>query len=499
MLKYISLFLAAFFTAGIMVIVRMHQFEVPLYNLPWWPFQTGSSMSTDFFNYFKMIATLTTSILASIVILIQVMQGKLTIRKSFAYIPMGVYSLFVLISFISSDYKEFALWGNTFSFEGTLALLSYMLMLFCIINIADSEKAVKWIIYTVAFVGGVLCWIGMTQSMGIDFFQTALGKHLITPISFWSNLNNLNFTFLRREIYQTVYSPMLVGFYLTMLIPIFSMLFIHEKEKYKRGIWGILVFLFTFNLAGACVSGVYIGATSWGSMIGLLVSVIVGLLLFRQKLSHLKKRFGLLAIIAIIGSSITISLLANSYAYIQNNAAVDPLTTTKSDYTASLEKNITAPYVGFENNQDWFEGRGYIWSRTLPMLKDTLIRGHGADTYMLYFPQNDYVAKSKTQSFGKNPNIIVDKPFNLYMQIAVETGGISLLALVALWGMYIVQSFKIYRHCDFNDFLPIVGAGIFLGVCGFMVAGIFIDSSINIMPIFYGLLGTGIAVNRSVS
>ena len=37
--------------------------------------------------------------------------------------------------------------------------------------------------------------------------------------------------------------------------------------------------------------------------------------------------------------------------------------------------------------------RGYLFSRSFPMLKDTLLIGYGPDTFVLEFPQQDYVGK----------------------------------------------------------------------------------------------------------
>jgi len=153
------------------------------------------------------------------------------------------------------------------------------------------------------------------------------------------------------------------------------------------------------------------------------------------------------------------------------------------------------PAIGWEDNLRFGSGRGYIWSRTLPMLQDTIFLGHGADTYTIYFPHHDYAGKF---SANWQINRIVDKPHNMYMGMAVGTGMISLLALLALWGMYIVQSFKLYFNAKYedSDFNTYAGAGIFLGICGFLVAGLVNDSSVSVMPMFYGLLGTGIAINR---
>ncbi|HVI42366.1 MAG TPA: hypothetical protein VM577_17060, partial [Anaerovoracaceae bacterium] len=129
------------------------------------------------------------------------------------------------------------------------------------------------------------------------------------------------------------------------------------------------------------------------------------------------------------------------------------------------------------------------------MLKDTMILGHGADTYCIFFPHDDYVGKYNSGTFSTNINIIVDKPHNMYFGATVGTGGISVLALLALWGIYLVQSFNIYRREHFTSFTSYAGAGIFFGICGFLVSALVNDSTVSVMPMFYGLLGTGISIN----
>ena len=98
---------------------------------------------------------------------------------------------------------------------------------------------------------------------------------------------------------------------------------------------------------------------------------------------------------------------------------------------------------GFEGKERFISGRGYIWSRTFPMLKDTIILGHGPDTYAIYFPQYDYASKRTALN---SINIIVDKPHNMYLQAAANTGLLSLLALLALFLAYLFSSTKQYIH-----------------------------------------------------
>ena len=155
------------------------------------------------------------------------------------------------------------------------------------------------------------------------------------------------------------------------------------------------------------------------------------------------------------------------------------------------------PSIGWDNNGAWGNGRGYIFSRTLPMMKNTMLVGYGADTFCLYFPHKDYVGKMNSVSFTENVNIVVDKPHNMYMGAWVGTGGISVLALLAMFAIYAVQSLSLYfkNRYESTDFASYAGVGIFLGIVGFLTAALVDDSSVSVMPMFYALLGTGIATN----
>jgi O-antigen ligase len=155
-------------------------------------------------------------------------------------------------------------------------------------------------------------------------------------------------------------------------------------------------------------------------------------------------------------------------------------------------------HIGFENNPGFGSWRGYIWSRSFPLLKKTLLLGTGADTYCAVFPQEDYAGKYSTT--GASYDIVVDKPHNMYLGAAVGTGVLSLLALLAIFGIYLFSSARIYRRASYgDDFLTFAGSGVFFGIIGFLAAALVNDSSVSVMPMFYGLLGLGIAINDKLA
>lgn len=126
------------------------------------------------------------------------------------------------------------------------------------------------------------------------------------------------------------------------------------------------------------------------------------------------------------------------------------------------------------------------------MLKDSLVLGSGPDTFVYQFPQNDLIGKYYAY---RAPNIIVDKPHNLYLQIALNDGVIALLAFLAIMIIYIVDSIKLYAlKKDYNK-SQTLGAVTYLGVIVYLFARIFNDSVVSVAPVFWIVLGVGVALN----
>ncbi|MFO7637608.1 MAG: O-antigen ligase family protein [Clostridia bacterium] len=136
-------------------------------------------------------------------------------------------------------------------------------------------------------------------------------------------------------------------------------------------------------------------------------------------------------------------------------------------------------------------GRGYLWSVTLTMLPDTALLGKGPDTFRIYFDQYDLIGKLNIMS---GTDRIIDKPHNIFMLIGYQTGLLSLLAFLSLTGAYLLTGFKAYglrRKQGFND---IMGTAVLCSAIAFLVAGLSADSTVGVTPVFYLILGIGIAL-----
>jgi len=619
----------ACFAALVILVVRMATYTRPMSQFFWTSAEDGESL-TDFFSYYKMVLICIAAGIALLMALFRVTTQSLSFKKTYAYIPIAVYSVFVILSYAFSNYKEFALWGWNDRFEGTIPLLCYMIMLVLVINSVNTEQNIKQVIIPIAISAVILSLLGISQATDHDFFRTVIGQKLLVPnmllengTTTWQQIeaakaqgeNYLRFTFNNKEIYQTVYNINYVSFYLTLLVPLYTMLFIRalQDKKAKLGkkiVLGILIALLVYNLIGSQSSGGYLG-------IG--VAFILAIVLFnKQLLKWIKPLLVVIIILAIVmvstfgrwwpevsgavksvlgiqtaveeeeestpktygpgekapsieyietgSNTITMSLngeelviaaqiegdaitgitiadgegnlldaspIGDSAVYSINDERFYEYATVAIGYDGSVYfiqvttadttypwnfilengeftyyNTVTGKTVklskvetwGFANNPGFGSGRGGIWAHSFPLIKNTIIIGTGADTYCAVYPQNDYASKwTNNGNKSDNLNLIVDKPHNMYIHAAIGTGCVSLLALLALYGIYLVQSFKLFwkRNLE-SDFVLFAGAGTFLGVTGFLVSGLVDDSTVSVMPMFYTFLGLGIAINMII-
>jgi hypothetical protein len=154
---------------------------------------------------------------------------------------------------------------------------------------------------------------------------------------------------------------------------------------------------------------------------------------------------------------------------------------------------VNAEHIGFEGKELVGSSRGYIWSRTIPLLKNCLVTGYGADTFVYDFPQTDFLAKY--YSYSEGFNITVDKPHNLYLQIFVSNGLIALIAFLGICLFYLIDSLRLYALKKEYRIEQIYGISVMLAIVGYLAAGMFNDSVVSVAPVFWILLGTGCALN----
>ena len=151
------------------------------------------------------------------------------------------------------------------------------------------------------------------------------------------------------------------------------------------------------------------------------------------------------------------------------------------------EKSI--PFL--ENHYHFANMRGYIWSRTIPLLKKYFFLGSGPDTFVIAYPNNDLVGAYNSGHQGE----LITKPHCMLLQIAVQTGVPSLIAFLVFIIWYLISSLRLYWNMNYEEYLPKIGVAIFVAAIAYLILALTNDSCIATSPIFYALLGMGLGIN----
>lgn len=540
------------------------------------------SIDIEFFSYYKALFFVIAIALGFILLVILHFLKTNRIIKTRYYIPLFVYTFFVILSYIFAMDKVVATRGFIQMHQGFYVLISYVLLVFMLINLVRKEKHVWAFLYAFLFVGALVSLIGIGQYFGYDIFRTEQVMLLILPKVLESIKDEIIINFGLFGIYATMGNSNFVGSFAALMIPLGFSLYFYLKNYLAK--------LFAFIFVGLMIFVTY-GSNSRAGLVGVLISLLIFVILFRKQflikpvtalmpilviltmgialnvvtdgavineiksmnlireIDQIKERnetrvffenievFGMSLLIETSDQSIIIEKrLPTLYAYelngeslelIENNGTytfsdpnyqqfrmvLDPSNAyfTLRAYNQTLtvyHTNEGLKLLGNNNElvipekvdrltfldgyESLFSSRGYIWSRSTPLLLNTIFIGAGPDHFTVVFPQNDFLGKLNNMGM----NIIVDKPHNMYLQIGINTGLISLFAMIVLWVMYIWDSLKLYYRGHLESFLDYIGAGLFASVIAYLSAGFFNDQIMTVAPLFYTVLGLGIAINR---
>lgn len=149
---------------------------------------------------------------------------------------------------------------------------------------------------------------------------------------------------------------------------------------------------------------------------------------------------------------------------------------------------------GFQNSENVASRRGYIWSRSIPLMKTYWFKGVGPNAFIIAFPNDDFVGSKRIG----NKTLLVDKPHNVFLQTYIQTGGISAIAYLLLWILYIIQCVRLFWRTKLSSDLHKIAFGIFISMISYQIVSLTNDAVPGVQSSYWILLGFGFAVNRII-
>lgn len=323
------------------LLVHIYTYKTGLEIFDWYP--SNSAMQNDFFLIWKMITIIVLGIIMLIIMAVLRKKEKNAFRFENSFYLLFFYLIFVVMSAIFSSYKRWVFRGTFELMEPVWVLLGYVILCYYTYNIVRNEKQLNLVIKYSGIGVCIALTIGMFQTFGMDFFQSHIGKLLITNPSNWDRVGDMEFSF-GKLAYMTLYNPDYIIFYSGIIAPILIALFINTKNKILKLIIGILCIASVISLIGA--------HTTTGWMAILLTTIVVALIL----LSRDRKKF-------IAGSVGIAILLILSLCFV---------------FTSSSTKNIKDVIVGtYKVNKDY-------GIKSIETNSDVCINYNGENTHFAY-------------------------------------------------------------------------------------------------------------------
>lgn len=146
----------------------------------------------------------------------------------------------------------------------------------------------------------------------------------------------------------------------------------------------------------------------------------------------------------------------------------------------SLEPINRADFIGFEGYGNLFTNRGYIWSRSIPLVFSNPL-GIGSDVFMQYFPQDDIAGVA---FYSQPEGLIVDKPHNLYLDMAINNGILYAVGFIGIVILTIGDKLKLLFNLQISK--NINGLIFYLGgIFAYLINILATDNIVAVILLFW--------------
>lgn len=465
------------------------------------------------------------------------------------YISLGIYVLLAVISACMAKGRSSIITGGYAQHETILVIISYGIIFLYTCSVIDNQYDIYAFVRVFICGALVMAVIGVFQYSEMDIFGTYAGKCIITALSGISP-SRISGVFEPGMVYMTLYNPNYVGTYVSLALPLsVAGIFVFKRTE-GRIMCAILAVMLVICLIGseasagiaACAVSVLVTfllylftrkrTRKYAAIIAAAVFALVILSVcgrdriftddgyYLEAVSINDNRIELTADVADL--YIEDGKLYNAESLTQENfpgiileEAVSPegyngfniksgsicmFFTNDNPSGKYYYRNVYGKYTDdvkaadayvFDKCQKFATHRGYIWSKTIPLLKKHMLLGCGPDNFIFEFPNNDYLALLNN---GYNASVVT-RPHNMYLQTAVQTGALSLAAFVVIFICYAVSCAKALSRMGKLTDMHIISMALFTAVTGYMICGLAYDSSVCTAPVFWTVIAAGCACN----
>ncbi|MFW5841655.1 MAG: O-antigen ligase family protein [Bacillota bacterium] len=261
----------------------------------------GHDVHYDFFSYYKALWFSGITFLSLGILLYMVFTNRYILYKSSVYIPLGIYAVAVLITYLASQEKSITTLGVMDMYQGVFVLLGYVILVFVIYNMVKTTDHIQYLLAAFIFLGAVTTLIALSQYFGFDIFRTNLGLKLILPRDYHHLADQLAFTFDKYAVYATMFNTNFVGSFAALMIPLAYAIYLYQKKGYT-----VMLALLFF---GAMVF-VGFGSNSRAGLLGSASAFILMFIVYR-KIMIRRPLFSLMPFAILLGVGLLLNIASS--------------------------------------------------------------------------------------------------------------------------------------------------------------------------------------------
>jgi O-antigen ligase/tetratricopeptide (TPR) repeat protein len=333
--------------------------------------------------------------------------------KNRDYIPFFILLAFfatLILATIFSENIRFSIFSSPNRADGTLNLLFFFGFAIFLTIFAKERQWNKF--FNVLFITGI-------------------SASLLAIVQYFNILKNIFLSYESGGTPSFIGNSTFLAIYMLFLAFLSFTLLTKEKEKKKKIIYAILFFVFIFTIL---ITG------SRATYLGLLIGFFFFFFFYPKKFKTLKIIAASLILLAIISI-----LILNFF----------PQIAEKNNLFKIAERRLSIKNIA----EDLAGTRFSVWKITLQAIKDKPLLGWG--------PENFYIGFEKhyDPTLPNMNKLWWDRPHNIFLDIAVNSGLISLLFYIVFWItlLWQLQKFKRAEGDNKNTYLAHGIQAMFIG------------------------------------
>lgn len=502
--------LLSFIFISIFIIGLTVRFKV-LTGYKYYDLKSTLRESYNLFTHYKLIALVVLVAVTGLLFLYRTLRYKIRIRKDYVLISTLVITASALLSTFLNPVGIAQVWGFYTRTNGLLAYLSVFALLYIISNLRIDEKNMMRLVHGVNFFSILMVGVGCFQFAGLDIFKSAWYKVVYLPGIY--RAATVNSDLFRHSASSLFPHFNYYGAYCSVLFALISSFAVKSKSLGNK---------IVFSIGSAALFVGVLTSVSQGGLITLFIILLLFPVAFLNK--DTAKIFGMLyaayALIAGIMAScfdmltykevsalayklVTakrvlllsgLGLLAGGAFFLCRKTLVEHKQRLLKFTVIVSVLLIASGFIyflnnGAGNNKHLFTDRGYVWFHTTQLIKENHLMGYGPDNLYYAFPHESPDAQQ--YSDGQ----LFDKPHNMYLQMAFDTGLVGLVGFIYLLVMCLLALVK-SSEVEPESMKWVYTRASMLVVIAYMVQGLVNDNHLSIQPILYTVLGVGMAISN---